>query len=216
MKVRKALSGIRRTHGTAPDRKSPATHERISAMLAHCDPSTTHGTRDRALLLLGFACALRRAEIVALQISDLEDAPGGITIHIRKSKTDPEQAGQTVPLPFGHRLRPVEAVRAWIDRAQITEGVLFRRVSPGGTVLPDPLRPPAVAAVVKRYAAVAGLSPSAYAGHSLRAGFVTSAVEDGASAVRVAEITRHRSLDTVTVYVRRIDAFKAHPGEGFL
>jgi site-specific recombinase XerD len=202
--------------GTAPDRKAPATHERIKAMLVHCDPATTHGIRDRALLLLGFACALRRSEIVALTVADLEEAPGGIVVNIRRSKTDQEGQGQQVPLPYGHRLRPVEALQTWIEKAGITEGVLFRRISPGGIVLPDPLRPPAVAAVVKRYCAAAGLPPASYAGHSLRAGFVTSAVEDGASAVRVAEITRHRSLDTVTVYVRRLDAFKAHPGEGFL
>lgn len=215
-KVRATLRGIRRKIGTKPDRKAPATHERITAMLAHCDPTTTHGIRDRALLLLGFACALRRSEIVALRVDDLEEAPGGLVVNIRRSKTDQEGAGQAVPLPFGHRLRPVEAIRTWIEVAGITEGVLFRRVSPGGQVLSEPLRPPAVAAVIKRYAAAAGLPPTVYAGHSLRAGFVTSAVEDGASAVRVAEITRHRSLDTVTVYVRRLDAFKAHPGEGFL
>jgi site-specific recombinase XerD len=175
-----------------------------------------HGVRDRAILLLGFACALRRSEIVALQVADLEEVSAGITVNIRKSKTDQEQAGQTVPLPTGHFMKPVQALRDWLDRAGITEGAIFRRVSPGGVVLADPLNPPAVAAVVKRYAGLAGLPPAAYAGHSLRAGFVTSAVEEGASAVRVAEITRHRSLDTVQVYVRRIDAFKSHPLEGVL
>jgi hypothetical protein len=98
-------------------------------------------------------------------------------------KTDQEAAGQTVLLPHGHRLRPVQALRDWIDRAQITEGVLFRRVSSGGQT-------------------AAGLPPASYAGHSLRAGFVTSSIEDGAA----------RS----GVYLRRLDAFRQHPGEGFL
>ena len=83
-------------------------------------------------------------------MADLEEAPWGIVVNIRKSKTDQEQQGQTVPLPHGHRLRPVQALQDRIEWAQTTEGVLFRRVSPGGQVLSDPLRPPAVAAVVKR------------------------------------------------------------------
>jgi integrase len=130
--------------------------------------SASVGSRSASL---DFACALRRSQIVALQVSDLEDAPGGIVVHIRRSKTDQEGQGQTVPLPFGHRLRPVQALRDWLEKAAITEGPVFRRVSPSGHVLADSLGPPAVAAVVKHYAHVAGLPPVAYAGHSLRAGF---------------------------------------------
>ena len=104
----------------------------------------------------------------------------------------------------------------WLARTGITEGPLFRRITLGGRVLTDALRPEAIAAIVKKLAQRAGFDPATFAGHSLRSGFVTSSVEDGASAVRVAEITRHRSLDMVAVYVRRLDAFRAHPGERFL
>jgi site-specific recombinase XerD len=213
--VRAVLRGIRRTHGTAPAQKSAATSERIEKMLEHTG-SGIIGVRDRALILLGFACALRRAEIVALTVADLADATGGLLVTIRRSKTDQEGQGQTVPLPHGHRLRPVEALQDWLAQAGITTGPVFRRITPGGRVLADALQPEAIAAIVKKLAQRAGFDPATFAGHSLRSGFVTSAVEDGASAVRVAEITRHRSLDTVAVYVRRLDAFRAHPGERFL
>jgi hypothetical protein len=93
-----------------------------------------------------------------------------------------------------HRLKPVEALQDWLARTGITEGPLFRRITLGGRVLTDALRPEAIAAIVKKLAQRAGFDPATFAGHSLRSGFVTSAVEDGASAVRVAEITRHRSL----------------------
>jgi site-specific recombinase XerD len=213
--VRAVLRGIRRTHGTAPAQKAAATSERIEKMLEHAGTNII-GVRDRALILLGFACALRRAEIAALTVADLADATGGLLVTIRRSKTDQEGQGQTVPLPRGHRLRPVEALQTWLAQADITEGPLFRRITPGGRVLADALQPEAIAAIVKKLAQRAGFDPATFSGHSLRSGFVTSAVEDGASAVRVAEITRHRSLDTVAVYVRRLDAFRAHPGERFL
>ncbi len=204
------LRGIRRTHGTRPAQKVAATSSRITAMLAHTGPGII-GVRDRALILLGFACALRRAEIAALQVTDLADASGGLLVTIKRSKTDQEGQGQTVPLPHGHRLKPVEALQDWLSRAGITEGPVFRRITPGGRVLVDALQPEAIAAIVKKLVLRAGFNPADFAGHSLRSGFVTSAVEDGASALRVAEITRHRSLDTVAVYVRRLDAFRAHP-----
>ena len=213
--VRAVLRGIRRTHGTAPMQKSAATSERIEKMLEHTGPGII-GVRDRALILLGFACALRRAEIAALTVADLADATGGLLITIRRSKTDQEGQGQTVPLPHGHRLKPVEALQDWLTQAGIAAGPVFRRITSGGRVLADPLQPEAIAAIVKKLALRAGFDPADFAGHSLRSGFVTSAVEDGASALRVAEITRHRSLDTVAVYVRRLDAFRAHPGERFL
>jgi site-specific recombinase XerD len=213
--VRAVLRGIRRTHGTAPSQKAAATSERITAMLAHTGPGII-GVRDRALILLGFACALRRAEIAALRVADLADATGGLLITIRRSKSDQEAQGQTVPLPHGHRLKPVEAVEDWLARAGIDDGPLFRRITPGGRVLGDGLQPEAIAAIVKKLAQRAGFDPAFFAGHSLRSGFVTSAVEGGVSTLRVAEITRHRSLDTVATYVRRLDAFRAHPGERFL
>ena len=94
---------------------------------------------------------------------------------IRRSKTDQEGQGQEVAVPAGGKLRAVDAVRVWLAAAEITYGPIFRPVAKGGRVLPQPLRPESVASIVKTYAKRAGLQPADYAGHSLRAGFLTTA-----------------------------------------
>jgi hypothetical protein len=69
---------------------------------------------------------------------------------------------------------------------------------------------------VKRYATRVGLDPRTFAGHSLRAGFLTSAAEHGASVFKMMETTRHKSVDVLAAYVRRVDLFKDHAGAAFL
>jgi integrase len=187
----------------------------IGEMLRLCPP-TLAGQRDRALLALGFAGAFRRSELVALHVADLVEMPDGFRVLIRHSKTDQEGAGQEIAIPRGYRLRPVEAVQTWLEAAAITEGPVFRAVLKGGRLQTAALTPHSVAAIVKSYAEQAGLDPAAYAGHSLRAGFITSAAEAGASVLRIADQSRHQSLDTLRGYVRRADLFKDHAGASFL
>jgi len=79
-----------------------------------------------------------------------------------------------------------------------------------------PLTDRAVALMVKQYAERAGLDPARFAGHSLRAGYVTSAVEANAPLMKIVEQTRHKSVDLVRVYSRRIDLFRDHSGAAFL
>jgi integrase len=213
--VREVLRGIRHTHGTAPQSKTPATAELIARMLAAC-PETPIGRRDRALIAFGFAGAFRRAELLALEVADLTAIPDGLRVMIRRSKTDPEAAGQEIAIPRGAQLRPVETLQVWLAAAAISDGPLFRPVSKGGTVGPSPLSADGFVRALKRRAADAGLDPAEFAGHSLRAGFLTSAAESGADALKMAEVSRHKSLDTLRRYVRRANLFKAHAGAGFL
>ena len=110
----------------------------------------------------------------------------------------------------------MEALRAWLAAAGIAEGPVFRRVTRHGVVLPDALAAESVADIVKHYVARAGLDPDAYAGHSLRAGFLTSGAEAGASILKLMEVSRHKSVDTLRGYVRRAELFKNHAGSGFL
>jgi len=110
----------------------------------------------------------------------------------------------------------VEAVQAWLQAAGIMEGLLFRAVRKDGRLKPQGLRGIDVARAVKRYAARAGLDPAEFSGHSLRAGFVTSAAETGASILKIQEVSRHKSVDVLSGYVRRVDLFKDHAGDGFL
>lgn len=214
--VRSTLKGIRNRIGTAAEGKAPATAEVITRMLAHV-PGTLAGKRDRALLSLGFAAALRRSELVALDVADLVDDREGLRLRIRRSKTDQEGAGQEIAVPHGRHLRPVEAVRDWLDSAGISEGPVFRPVSRAGRVRGvERLTDRSVAEMVKRYATAAGLDAREFSGHSLRAGFVTTAAERGAEMTRIMETTRHRDVRTVTGYVRRANLFRGHAGSGFL
>jgi site-specific recombinase XerD len=213
--VRAVVRGIRRSIGTAPVRKAPATADVVSQMLALC-PATLRGRRDAALLALGFAGAFRRSELVALTVADLVDAPDGLRVMIRRSKTDQEGEGQEIAIPRGCRIEPVKLVQAWLQAAEITEGPVFRPVLKGSRVLPEPLSGHSAAAIVKRYALATGLDPSAFAGHSLRSGFLTSAAESGASVLKMVEVSRHKSVDMLTTYVRRSNLFREHAGSTFL
>jgi integrase len=102
-------------------------------------PEDLRGLRDRALLLLGFSGALRRSDLVALDISDLEETAEGLHVRIRCSKTDQEGAGDFVSIPHGSRLRPVAAVKVWLEAAGITAGPIFRSIKKGGLVTPERL-----------------------------------------------------------------------------
>jgi site-specific recombinase XerD len=213
--VKATMRGIRRTIGAAAEQKAPATADRIAAMAALV-PDTLAGKRDRALLLLGFAGAFRRSELVGLEVGDLTEAEGGYRVLIRHSKTDQEGEGQEIAIPAGGKLRAVEAVKVWLAAAGIAAGPVFRRVAKGGRVMPEALTDRSVANIVKAYAERAGLDPADYAGHSLRAGFLTSAAEHGANVFKMMEVSRHKSVDTLRGYVRRADLFRDHAGAAFL
>jgi integrase len=120
--VRDVMAGIRNEKGTALDSKAPATADRLTAMLACISADTLTGKRDRALLAIGFAAALRRSELVALVVGDLEEVPEGIRLTVRRSKTDQQGAGYMIAIPAGIKLRPLVTVRAWLDAAGITSG----------------------------------------------------------------------------------------------
>lgn len=213
--VRAVLRGIRRAHGSAPYQKAAATAERIKQMLEQV-PDTLKGKRDRALLALGMAGAFRRSELVALRVSDLDRVPDGLRVTIRSSKTDQEGVGEVIAILRGSKLRPVRAVTDWLAAAGITSGPVFRSINRHGQISTCGLTPQSVALVVKHYADAAGLDPDEFSGHSLRAGFLTSAAEAGADTLRMMEVSRHKRVETVRGYVRRANLFRNHAGAGFL
>ena len=214
--IRAVLSGIRRTIGSSVTRKAPATAETVGVIVAAI-PTDLRGLRDRALLLTGFAGALRRSELVALDVVDLEESSEGFIIRIRRSKTDQEGVGDFLSVPYGSRLRPVRALKDWVRAAGITEGPIFRPIRRGSNVVEtERLTDRSVANIVKAHAEAVGLDPDVFSGHSLRAGFVTSALQAGADVLRVMDVTRHRQANSLRVYDRRAKAFKQHAGEAFL
>ena len=212
--VKAVLAGIRRELGVRPLRKAPVTVDALTSMLDQV-PATAAGRRDRALLLIGFAGAFRRSEIVSLDVEDLDEVDQGLIIHLRRSKTDQDGEGRQVPILNGARLRPIQALRDWLDAADIHSGPLFRPVSRTGVVGPGRLTDGSVARLVKRYAAAAGLAAEDFSGHSLRAGFATAALDRGADLGAVARQLGHSSLNTTRIYDRR-SLFTGHAGKGLL
>jgi site-specific recombinase XerD len=212
--VQAVHAGIRRRLGTSQTQKAPATAKAVAAMLKRI-PDTLTGKRDRALILIGFAGAFRRSELVGLTVEDITRQPEGILVRLGKTKTDQEGRGASVPIPSGSRLRPVLALDEWLAASGITSGAVFRQVRKGGRI-DAALTPQSVALIVKKWARAAKLDPDSFAGHSLRAGFVTSALESGADVFAAADQGRWRKLETVREYDRRAKAFKNHAGRGFL
>ncbi len=210
------LAGARRSWGKPPARKAAADSDLIWSMLHEIKDDTLRDVRDRALLSFGMVSCLRRSEITALDVSDLVRTPEGLRVTIRRSKTDQEGAGATIAVPAGRRLKPVQHLDAWLARAAIADGPLFRRLSQCGTrVLDGRMSDRFVAEVVKARAKRAGLDPAAFAGHSLRAGFLTSAARAGASIWKMQEQSRHKSLNVLSGYVRSARLFEDHAGKDF-
>jgi len=178
-----AQSDARKQSSCAPTKKAPATADRLGLMLAACGDDLA-GLRNRALLALGFAGALRRSELVALTIEDIQTVEGGAVVTIRRSKTDQEGASQTIGILNGSRLRVLDHLRAWLDAAGITSGPIFRSVNKAGAAGAG-LSDRSVADIVKATATRAGLAASDFAGHSLRSGFVCSGIDSGISAPTV-------------------------------
>jgi len=141
--VKNTMKGIRRTNGTAPAQKTAALTDDIRAMVGAIDAAVI-GSRDRAMILLGFAGAFRRSELIALDVDDCAFGTDGLTINLRRSKTDQQGAGRKIGIPYGSNPEtcPVRTVQKWIELAGIVAGPLFRSISRhglrlGGSVVAD-------------------------------------------------------------------------------
>jgi len=207
--VRNTLKGIRRTIGTAPAQKAAALTDDIRTMVDAAGDGTI-GARDRALILLGFAGAFRRSELIGLDITDCAFGKDGLTVTLRWSKTDQDGAGRKIGIPYGSNPEtcPVRTIQAWIEQAALSDGALFRAINRHGQVQPARLSGIDVARVVKKLALRAGLDATAYAGHSLRAGHATSAAIAGASERSIMKQTGHRSVQMVRRYIRDGSLFR--------
>ncbi len=211
------LAGIRRSRTAAPVQKSAADADVTWTLLHHIRGERLRDHRDRALIALGMAAALRRSELVALRMEDMQRVAEGLRIRIARSKTDQEGAGQVVAVPNGKRLRPVALVDAWLQAAGIVDGFVFRRfVSKADHLSDEPMDDAGVALVVKRRAMAAGLTAAEFSGHSLRSGFLTAAARAGASIWKMQEVSRHKSVQVLSGYVRSAELFDDHAGTDFL
>ena len=217
MVITEALAGIRRSRINPPDRKAPADADILTVLLGSITGDGLTARRDRALLALGMALAARRSELVALDVADLAWSEQGLRVTIRRSKTDQEGGGAIVAVPEGRHLTPLAHLRAWLEAASIRSGPVFRPLWKGGKRVRDArLSDHAVARILQARALAAGLDPARYAGHSLRAGFVTSAARAGADVWKIQQVSRHKSMQVLSGYVRDARLFDDHAGEPFL
>ncbi len=205
--VRSTLRGIRRAHGAPQRLARPLTKEDLFSVLATTGDGLKDA-RDRALLLVGFAGAFRRCELVAIDYTDIEPVKQGIVVHLRRSKTDQEGAGRKIGIPHGRtRWCPVTALHDWLARAEIEDGPVFRPVDRHGKVGAQRLSGEAVSLVIKERVAAVGLDPDEYSGHSLRAGLATSAAAAGVSSWKIRQQTGHASDAMLARYIRDGEMF---------
>ena len=219
--VRSTLRGLTRLRGSTRRKVEALREYHIEAML-HAAPNTLIGQRDAAIIAVGFAGALRRSEICNLNVEDVEFLDSGevyadcMILTIRQSKTDQQGKGQRVPILNGSVIRPVNRLRQWLDGSGITTGPLFQTMKRGGHLRGKPMHHSDIPRIVKHYAELVGLDPTDIAGHSLRAGFVTSAAVHHARLDKIMAVTRHTNPSTVLGYIRDADAFADHAGRAFL
>ncbi|MEQ3552835.1 tyrosine-type recombinase/integrase [Pseudonocardia nematodicida] len=225
-RVSTVWEGIRRTHGAPPEQAPPLMPPLLDQVIAACpttrtwkarptEPALT-GARDRALLLIGFWGALRRAELAELTVEqlsperELRSGRRGRVLTLHRSKTN--QTGEhpdLVGLPRAENPAhcPLTALEHWLQLADISTGPILRKVSTGNRILDTPLHPESINDLVAAATTRASIPGGPYTAHSLRAGFVTYAHLRGATDRAIAHQTRHRSIDSITTYIRLDDVF---------
>lgn len=201
--VRAAMAGIRRRKAHRQKQQAPLTIDDLAGVRF---PPGLKGTRDRALLLVGFAGCLRRSELVALRAEDIEATSHGLRLYIRQSKTDSLGRGAWVDIVRAVRRLdacPVAALRAWLSAAAITSGPVFRSLTRNATTArTQALSAVVVDRIVKWAAVQLGYDRAQYGGHSLRAGRATYLARLNKPPTLVAKHGRWQSLDMVLRYYR--------------
>lgn len=202
--VKGTLKGIKRAKPYKVRQKRPLVAEQVIA--ATKGLSGVAGARDRAILMIGFAGAFRQSEMVGLNVEDFGMRGGNLVVTLRSSKTDQMAEGREIVIPPGRGSRcPIRALVNWLEVSGIGAGPVFRRVDRNGRVLGGRTSASIVARVVKEGASYLGLNPDGYGGHSLRAGYVTTAAERGMPNWAIKRQTGHKSELMIDEYIRPTD-----------
>lgn len=207
--VKRTMQGIRRTVGTQQRRVTALMKEDLIELMVFIEQQLPmKAARDKALLLVGFAGAFRRSELVALRYEDITEFDNGLELLLRRSKTDQEGVGRTVFIPYARGNRcPVKALLAWLELAGIAEGPLFRPINRYDQIVGSKaLTPQSVALIVKTSVRMMSGDQAAksVAGHSLRAGYCSEAATVGLQPYQIREQTGHRSDMTLARYIRPV------------
>jgi len=208
-KVTELMKALRRTKGTKKRKVKPLLSPHIKKICTNLSDKLID-VRDRALLLLGFSGGFRRSELVALKRSNIEKTKEGLIVTLEKSKTDQEGSGRQVGITYGSNLEtcPVRSYLTWLDNSDIEEGYIFRSITRHGRMKSSSLSPQSVALIVKKRVEEIGLDSNKFSGHSLRAGFVTEAFQNGASTIAVKNTTGHSSEKVLSEYYRPATLFE--------
>ncbi len=203
--IRQILIAARRERKEKPQGKAALEVQHLVSVAKTCDPLTSIGARDRALIVLGFATSMRRSELALLDLSDIIFHRQGLSVHLRFSKTDQAGKGRHIAVWAGERVctDPVSTMRDWIDRRGAWAGPLFARIARrGDAVIRAGISGEAINELVKRAIARAGLDPSGYGAHSLRAGAITACAELGRSNQEIMDLSGHESETVMRKYIR--------------
>lgn len=213
--VKAVMRGMRRKYGTAQRQVTPAIKEDVLAMLKNL--AGIKGVRDKALMLVGFAGAFRRSELVSLTVEDVAFGKRGVLIHLRRGKTDQEGQGRKVAIPFARgSICAVHSMQEWLNASGISTGLIFRGINRHGKISEFGITPQSVALVIKECAQAAGLDSTKYSGHSLRSGLVTSAAQAGVSSWKIRQQTGHKSEEMLARYIRDANIFTDNPAGAVL
>lgn len=212
--VRTVMKGIRKSLGVAPTKKEAITTEHIVQWIETLG-TDEKSLRDKAIILIGYAGALRRSEITGLDVEDLKFSSKGVLLTLRRSKTDQEGAGQHIAIPHGENRAtdPVRALRAWLKTSKIRSGPVFRGFTPpslkgGRRIRETRLSARFVAVLVKDLCEAIGIDPAKCGGHSLRAGHATQADRNNAPRGALKRQGRWQNERTIDGYIRENDLFR--------
>jgi len=198
--VRTARIGLRKRNNVVQTRKTALSIDDLRAIIRLMDPDKPSHIRDKAILLLGFTTAMRRSELAALTVDELESHAKGLLVLKRRSKTDQEAEGKHIEVGYGKypETCAVLATREWLNHAALTSGPVFVPINKGGAIGEGHLSGRGIARIVKKYVAQIGHTAGDFAGHSLRRGFATEAAKKKVPDRIIAQTTGHastRSLD---------------------
>ena len=194
------LMGIKRVKGSYQKAKKPLLINDLKSIVnvIDKDKNEKRKAKNRALILIGFAGAFRRSELVAILYEDIDFVSEGVKIFVKRSKTDQSGEGMTKGIPYfsNQKYCPVISLKNWLEKSEVKSGRIFD------------MSDKSVALTVKKYTAIAGLDSNKYSGHSLRSGFATSTAELGAEERSIMAMTGHKTTQMVRRYIQEANLFK--------
>jgi integrase len=208
--VKAKIAGIRRTKKVDVQQAEALSTERLAAVV-NALGTNLRDARDRAILLVGWAGALRRSEIVSINVDDVAFSEHGVTIRLQQTKSSQDTVVSVdIPKAKNEAVCPVRALRTWLDLAHITEGPVFRGMRKGDHLTDGRLSDRHVDGIIRR------LAGPEYSGHSLRAGWCTAAGRAGALLADSMRHSRHKSERVAIGYQRAGRRWIDHPGATLL